>query len=74
MTHELKILPEYFEQVIAGNKPFEIRRNDRYYRVGDKLLLKEWDNKYTGRQTLWNITYITNYAQKENYVVIGMRP
>lgn len=74
MTHELKILPEYFEQVIAGNKPFEIRRNDRDYRVGNKLLLKEWDNKYTGRQTLWNITYITNYAQKENYVVIGMRP
>ena len=74
MTHELKILPEYFEQVIAGNKPFEIRRNDRDFRIKDKLLLKEWNGEYTGRETMWTISYITDYAQKENYVVIGIRP
>ena len=76
MTHDLKILPEYFEQVITGNKSFEIRRNDRDFHIGDKLCLKEWENGsrgYTGRMTIRKISYITDYAQKENYVVLGMR-
>lgn len=30
--HELKILPEYFEAVVSGNKRFEIRKNDRNYK------------------------------------------
>lgn len=29
--HELKILPEYFEAVVSGDKRFEIRKNDRNY-------------------------------------------
>lgn len=40
--HELKILPEYFDAVISGRKRFEIRKNDRDYKVGDQLILKEW--------------------------------
>jgi hypothetical protein len=31
MTHELKILPQYYEEVKAGNKNFELRKNDRDY-------------------------------------------
>lgn len=51
MLHELKIYPKYFQETIEGNKPFEIRKNDRHFQVGDVLLLKEWDNiKYTGRE------------------------
>ena len=51
MTHELKILPEYFGAVSLREKTFEIRKNDRDYHVGDTLVLKEWDGeKYTGRQ------------------------
>ena len=76
MNHSLKILPEYFEQVISGNKTFEIRRNDRDFCVGDTLFLCEWKNDshgYTGRITIRKISYITDYAQKENYVVLGMK-
>lgn len=51
MTHELKTYPKYFQETIEGNKPFEIRKNDRNFQVGDVLILKEWDNiKYSGRE------------------------
>lgn len=39
MIHELKILPEYFEAVTSGRKQFEIRKNDRDFKVGDQLIL-----------------------------------
>ena len=28
-THNLKILPRYFSEVVAGNKTFEVREKDR---------------------------------------------
>lgn len=68
---ELKILPQYFSDVYAGRKRFEIRRNDRDFRVGDKVTLKEWDNGYTGSYVEVVITYITDYEQTDNYVVFG---
>lgn len=41
MTHELKIQPKYFRAILDGKKNFEIRKNDRGYKVGDKVVLKE---------------------------------
>ena len=45
MTHELKTWPEFFIETRGGRKKFELRKNDRDFRVGDQLLLKEWDPK-----------------------------
>lgn len=74
MIHELKILPEYFEAVISGRKQFEIRKNDRDFKVGDQLILREWSkNEYTGDSYKAEITYITDYAQRDGYVVLGIR-
>jgi len=42
ITHELKIWPEYFNQVRNGRMKFQLRRNDRDFKVGDELLLKDW--------------------------------
>ena len=40
-------------------KTFEIRKNDRNYKVGDWLLLKEWDGqKYTGRTLKRYVAYV----------------
>jgi len=76
-TIELKITPEYFEAQRSGVKNFEIRRNDRGYRVDDVLWLKEYDpekKQYTGNTLKQKITYITSYKQQEDYVVLGTAP
>ena len=41
MIHDLKILPEYFVEVVRGNKTFEVRKDDRPFNVGDELILYE---------------------------------
>lgn len=72
-THSLKILPEYFDAIDHGVKTFEIRKNDRNFKVGDVLILREYDEKqYTGSELKAKITYITAYAQQDGYVVLGI--
>ena len=61
MTHALKTWPEYFKAIEDGSKTFEVRKFDRQFKVGDILLLQEWDNltgQYTGNETAKVITYI----------------
>jgi ASC-1-like (ASCH) protein len=76
MEHELKIYPTYFEDVISGKKKFEIRKNDRKYRVGDTLILKEWDNiKYSGREARAEVIYLIDdkfVGIQPGYVVMGI--
>lgn len=43
MKHTLKIQPQYFSAVQSGAKPFEIRKNDCGFKVGDVLELEEWE-------------------------------
>lgn len=42
MRHELKTWPEYYGPISTGEKPFEIRVNDRDFEVGDILVLREF--------------------------------
>lgn len=79
MLHKLKILPKWFEDVIAGRKQFEIRKNDRNFQVGDEMLLQEWeDGHYTGREILKTIGYIYcgdgAFGLSEGYCILGMEP
>ena len=72
-THKLKTLPEYFEAVLSGKKTFEIRENtDRDFRCGDKIVLREFTGeRYTGREAKAAINYITDFEQKEGFIVFG---
>lgn len=71
----LKILPEYFQAQVEGKKNFEIRKSDREYKVGSVLSLREFDGKkYTGRRAKVIVTFITDYGQRDGYVVLGTRP
>lgn len=60
MIHNLKTWREYFEQVDNRVKTFEIRKNDRDYKVGDILILEEYDpveEIYTGRTASVIVSY-----------------
>lgn len=43
MRHELKTWPEFYRAVQDNKKTFELRFNDRDYKVGDELLLREFE-------------------------------
>jgi ParB family chromosome partitioning protein len=46
--HELKCDKRFYGDVESGQKPFEVRENDRDYKVGDHLWLREGELRYTG--------------------------
>ena len=76
-VHKLKIEPRYFAAVMNGTKPFEIRKNDRNYKVGDFLALEEWvqkDQQYTGRRTARGVTYVLSDSVflTHGYVALGI--
>ena len=75
--HDLKIDPEYFDDVITGEKRFEVRKNDRGFKKGDLLNLQEYDREkkeYTGRKTLIPVRYILDNQEylREGYVILGL--
>lgn len=75
-THTLKIYSEFFEALKEGKKTFEIRENDRDFRVGDILKLAVFSEKrllFTSEFIYFEITYITSYQQKDGYVVLGIK-
>lgn len=42
MDHELKTLPHHFAAIQDGSRRFDVRFNDRDFKVGDSLLLREF--------------------------------
>jgi len=53
MTIEKKCWPEQFGGLSRGERRLDLRLADFKVKVGDKLLLREWDpktRKYTGRE------------------------
>lgn len=76
MTHYIKILPKYFKHVKCNRKNFELRKNDRDYKSGDTLVLREWDNGYTGRQVTRHVSYVLYgpaYGLEDGYCIMGFR-
>lgn len=67
VTHQLKCWPEFFDAIAEGRKRHDLRRAyDRDFRVGDRLLLGEFDPRaatYTGRTQLVEVTYVTSALQ-----------
>lgn len=75
--HELKISPKYFEDVKANKKNFELRKDDRDFKVGDFITLREYDNgQYTGREIknipiVYILRDVPEYGLKEGYCILG---
>ena len=80
--HQLKIWPDYFYAVQAGTKTFELRKNDRAFKVGDILVLEEYRpgvGEYTGRVIRKRISYIMepsmqpeNDILRDGHVALGL--
>ena len=87
MIHELKILSKYFKEVKKDVKTFEIRKNDRNFKVGDVLVLEEYDHNnkwtdlegnevnYSGKKTVRIINYILSNIDglDKEYVILGIK-
>ena len=75
--HHLKCVHDFFEQVWMGNKPFELRKDNRGFVVGDVLVLHETMFK-PGRPPRWikaEITYLLGGEPwlARDYVALGIR-
>lgn len=78
ITHEVKCWKAPFAAVKSGAKPWELRFNDRDYRVGDTLRQREWDDvdcRYTGDETSHRIgwaLYGPAFGLPEDYVIMSL--
>lgn len=82
MKHEIRCHPIYFQPAWVGDKTFEIRFNDRKFQERDEIVLREWepgdkvsdDGEYTGREIEGVIDYVTDFRQRQGWVVFSYRP
>lgn len=86
VEYKLKCWPQYFDAVERGEKPFEVRRDDRGFQKGDILILQrtrednnfyiDYDPNGRVRHELRRIiTYILTGGQlgiEPGYVVLGL--
>lgn len=76
IAHVLKLRTDYFNAVADGSKPFEVRKTDRHFEVGQYLQLDEvqHDGWYTGRCLYVRVTYVLVDFEglKDGYAVLGI--
>ena len=88
MEHELKTDPLPWEDIAAGRKTFEVRRDDRGYEVGDVLFLAKTRYtaaemaegkplEYTGAWQRVGVQHLLRgpaYGIPDGFVVMSIRP
>lgn len=75
-VHEVKLAAMYYDDVKDGKKTFELRKNDRNYKEGDKLHMLEFkDSRHTGRTISADIVYLLEEytGLTEGYCILGIR-
>ena len=82
--HKLKTDPEVFKAVVEGRKTFEIRFNDRDFKVGDELVLLETIHTgeqmrhgkpllFSGNQLRKTVSYVlSGYGLQDGWVILGI--
>lgn len=76
--HEIKISREFQDAVLSGEKPFEVRYNDRGYQKGD-IVIFQVVNRQNVVEPLdgkkFEITYVlSGWHIEQDYVVFGIKP
>lgn len=70
VEHTLKCWPDYFDAIQRGEKPFDVRRDDRGFQKGDTLLLQKFDPKRQ-RYVTSPFDHICELRRKVTYVLTG---
>lgn len=80
MTHIIEIKKEYAQAVYLGEKPFEVRYNDRGYQKGDLIKFKVMDGYFRDlnhplNDMTFEITYVLGsfIGLAPNYVAFAIR-
>ena len=87
-THELKTDPQVYDAVAFGGKSFELRLNDRNFKVGDTLLLRRTEYsgiemnagmplEFSGKESVWEVTHILHgpiYGLNSGWVIMSIVP
>jgi hypothetical protein len=76
-VHDLKTWTCYYRDVATGRKPFEVRLNDRDFRAGDVLRLRDWNvetETYTGHECYRAVSYVLTATEfvKEGFAILGL--
>ncbi len=85
IVHDLKCHPAPFEAMALGHKTFEFRKDDRGFKEGHLLRLREFvpemdsgfENHYTGRELLVRVTYLLRgpaFGVPDGFVVMSVSP
>lgn len=74
--HQIRLSAQYFEDVCSGKKNFELRKNDRGYKIGDILEMMEYkDGRNTGRMARAEVTYLLEdyTGLEEGYCIMAVK-
>lgn len=80
--HNVKIQREFADAVLCGDKPFEIRYNDRGYQTGDLIRFRVMNGMFESFESsshklskkTYRITYVlSGWGLQEGYVVLGIK-
>lgn len=83
MEHELKTWPAQYQAIVDGKKTFEYRINDRGFKVGHTLKLREYSPEmkgYTGRVMRARVTYMLDencdvpVSIEPGHVIMSIKP
>ena len=78
--HEIKLREEFADDILSGEKTFEIRRNDRGYQKGDRVKFKVVDAAgfhilHPVETEVYEITYLLHgWGMHDGYCVFGIKP
>ena len=80
-VHNLKILSDYTNAIVAGDKTFEIRENDRGFQKGDFIKFRVTDktgisNNYLHpiNNKLYEITFVlSEWGIKNGFVALAIK-
>lgn len=74
--HKLKIKDKYYQDLIRGRKLFELRKNDRDYKVGDLIHfvgINGEEYNYNVYIIVYVLKDVPEYGLDKDYCILGIR-